>query len=137
MKLGLILAPIGEGRAGWIDCRDIADVAAATLTDPAAHAGKAYTLTGPELLGMAEIIAALNRASGRAIRYYDSPSGPQRVLARLSGFSSRDVDGMMELLGKLKGNWLTDVTDDVERVLGRPGIRFEQFARDSAAALRR
>lgn len=137
VKLGLILAPIGEGRAAWIDCRDIAEVAAATLTEPAAHAGKAYTLTGPELVGMPEIIAALNRASGRTIRYHDSPSGPQRVLARLSGFTPRDVDAMMELLGKLKDGWLTDVTDDVERVLGRPAIRFEQFAQDSAAALRR
>jgi uncharacterized protein YbjT (DUF2867 family) len=137
VKLGLILAPIGEGRAGWIDCRDIADVAAATLADPGAHAGKAYTLTGPELLGMAEIVAALNRASGRTIRYHDSPTGPQRVLARLSGMPARDVDGLMELLGKLKENWLTDVTADVERVLGRPAIRFEKFAQDSAAALRR
>lgn len=137
MKLGLILAPIGEGRAGWIDCRDIADVAAATLADPAAHAGKAYTLTGPELLGMAEIVAALNRASGRTIRYHDSPTGPQRVLARLSGMPARDVDRLMQLLGKLKDSWLTHVTADVERVLGRPAIRFEQFAQDSATALRR
>ena len=137
VKLGLILAPIGEGRAGWIDCRDIADVAAVTLADPGAHAGKAYALTGPELIGMREIIEALNRASGRKIRYYNAPSGPQRILARLSGFPARDIDAMMALLGKLKDGWLSDVTDDVELVLGRPAIRFERFAQDSAAALQR
>ena len=44
---------------------------------------------------------------------------------------------MMEPLRKLKGGWLTDVTDDVERVTRRPAIRFEHFAQDSAAALQR
>lgn len=137
VKLGLIFVPMGEARAGWIDCRDIASVAAATLADPETHAGKAYTLTGPELIGMKEILEALNRASGRTIRYIDAPAVSHRVISRLSGFPERDVEAMGDLVAKLKDGWLTDVTDDVERVLGRPAIRFDQFAIDCADQLRR
>lgn len=136
VKMGLLLAPIGEGRAGWIDCRDIAAVAAAALTEEG-HQGKAYTLTGPELVGMREIMPMLSHAAGRTIRYYDTPELPQRILARVAGFSKRDVNAMMELLGKLKAGHLTHVTDDVERVLGRRPISFAQFAQDYAQALRR
>jgi uncharacterized protein YbjT (DUF2867 family) len=136
VKLGMVAAPMGEGRAGWIDCRDIAAVAAAVLTEDG-HAGKAYTLTGPVLLGVRDIVAILSRAAGRTIRYFDTPEAVQRFLVKLAGMPPRDVAAMTELIGKLRGGWLTDVTDDVARILGRPPISFEQFAADHAAMLRK
>jgi uncharacterized protein YbjT (DUF2867 family) len=135
VKMGLILAPLGNGKAGWIDCRDIAAVAVETLVQEG-HEGKAYTLTGPELLGMRDLVATLSRAAGRTIRYLDIPAGIQRLFIRMAGFPPRDVEAMLELLKKLKDDHLTDVTDDVERVTGRPAIRFEQFAADHHGKLR-
>jgi uncharacterized protein YbjT (DUF2867 family) len=133
--LGVVAAPMGEGKAGWIDCRDIAAVAAKTLTEDG-HAGKAYTLTGPALIGIQEIIGHLSRASGRTIRYIDTPEAVQRFLVKLAGMPPRDVAAITELIGKLRNGHLTDVTDDVPRLLGRPAISFEQFAADHAAMLR-
>ena len=40
----------GKGRAGLVDARDVAAVAARVAAGPAAHAGKTYRLTGPELV---------------------------------------------------------------------------------------
>src|SRR6202142_3111365 len=40
----------GQGRSGLVDARDVAAVAAEIITSPAAHAGKTYWLTGPELV---------------------------------------------------------------------------------------
>jgi len=134
-KLGLLIAPMGEGKAGWIDCRDVAAVAAAALTEDG-HAGKAYTLTGPALLGVREIVPILSRAAGRTFRYVEPPDGVQRFLVKLAGLPPRDVAAMTELIGKLRDGHLTDVTDDVARILGRPAISFEQFAADHAALLR-
>lgn len=134
-SLGLVAAPMGEGKAGWIDCRDVAAVAAVALTEDG-HAGKAYTLTGPALIGVREIVGHLSRAAGRTIRYLDTPEAVQRLLVRLAGMPPRDVDAITELIGKLRGGWLTDVTDDVARILGRPPISFERFAADHAATLR-
>src|ERR1019366_787650 len=39
----------GNALAGIVDARDVAAVAADIITSPAAHAGKTYWLTGPEL----------------------------------------------------------------------------------------
>jgi uncharacterized protein YbjT (DUF2867 family) len=137
VRSGLLLAPLGQGRAAWVDCRDVAAVAAAALTE-AAHEGQAYTLTGPEVIGLPEIMATLSRVSGRKIRYYDTPELPQRLLVRyVLGFPTRDVDAMLELIGKLRGGYLEHLTTDVERVLGRRPISFEQFAQDHAALLRK
>jgi uncharacterized protein YbjT (DUF2867 family) len=137
VRAGLILAPAGEGRAGWIDCRDVARVAVSALTD-AGHAGKIYTLTGPAVIGMREIAEILSRVARRKIRYYDTPRTVQRIVARLAlGISPRDVDAMMELMSKLRDGHLTAVTDDVERVTGRPATSFDRFAEDHAAMLTR
>ena len=54
------LVPTGDGAEAFIDAEDIAAVAATTLADPAAHAGAAYTLTGPQALTVAEAAAILS-----------------------------------------------------------------------------
>lgn len=137
VRMGVIALPAGEGLAAWVDCRDIADMAVAALLDPA-HEGKTYTPSGPEVIGIRDIVAHLSRAAGRSIRYLEVPELPQRLMARfLMGLPPRDVDAMVELIGKLRAGHLTRQTDDVERVLGRPAISFAQFAEDHAALLRR
>ncbi|WP_433955477.1 NAD(P)H-binding protein [Janibacter indicus] len=47
---GIIRGPGGDGRVAVVAQDDIADAAAAVLLDPAAHAGRTYTLTGPAAL---------------------------------------------------------------------------------------
>jgi uncharacterized protein YbjT (DUF2867 family) len=137
VKAGFLAAPMGEGRAAWVDCRDVAAVAASALLDPG-HEGKAYTLTGPAVLGVREIVSLLSRAAGRTIRYFDSPELPQRLFVKyVLGMPQRDVSAMLELIGKLRDGHLTHCTDDVEKVLGRPPIGFAEFAMDHAAMLRR
>ena len=59
----------GEGAVAWVDARDLGEVAAEVLVDPAGHQGRTYTLTGAEAVGFAEVAALLSRAAGRPIRY--------------------------------------------------------------------
>ena len=49
IKGGTIFAPTGDGKAPFVDVRDIAAVAATTLSEPG-HEGKAYDVTGPAAL---------------------------------------------------------------------------------------
>jgi uncharacterized protein YbjT (DUF2867 family) len=135
VKMGAIFAPLGEGRAAWIDCRDIADVAIASLTQPG-HEGQTYTLTGPEVQRFPDLVEIFSRALGRKIRYFNSPAFTQRFLARAFGLSGRDADAVIELLLQLRDNKLSEQSHDVEKVLGRPAIGFAQFAADHAASLR-
>jgi uncharacterized protein YbjT (DUF2867 family) len=64
-----LYVPAGNGRVAFVDVRDIAEVAAITLLDTAAHAGRAYTLTGPEATTFEEAAAILSRALDQPVRY--------------------------------------------------------------------
>jgi uncharacterized protein YbjT (DUF2867 family) len=76
-----IFLPAGEGRVAFVDTRDIGDVAAAVLADPAAHHRAGYTLTGPEAIGFDTVAALLTDALGRKIRY--QPAGIAAYLRHL------------------------------------------------------
>src|SRR6202034_2615566 len=59
----------GRGRSGLVDARDVAAVAAEIVTSPAAHAGKTYWLTGPELVSNYDVAAVLSKLLGRTVSY--------------------------------------------------------------------
>jgi uncharacterized protein YbjT (DUF2867 family) len=60
---GEIAFPTGDGAISFVDTWDIAAVAAEALRDRA-HAGHAYTLTGPSALSFADVAARLTSAIG-------------------------------------------------------------------------
>ena len=69
---GWFFAPIGDSAVSAVDVRDIASVAAATLTE-AGHEGATYTLTGPEAITHAQMAAALTAALDRTVTFVDVP----------------------------------------------------------------
>ncbi|MFI9747881.1 NAD(P)H-binding protein [Streptomyces sp. NPDC052494] len=54
-----ITGPLGEGRLAAVAREDLADVAVAVATDPAAHRNRVYELVGERPLGGAELAEAL------------------------------------------------------------------------------
>jgi NAD(P)H dehydrogenase (quinone) len=70
---GSIRLPFGNARTSPIAARDVAQVIAIILADPAPHVGKVYELTGPRSLNMTEIAAEFSAALGRRITYVDVP----------------------------------------------------------------
>jgi uncharacterized protein YbjT (DUF2867 family) len=66
---GRLYVPAGRGRVAFVDVGDVAEVAATALLDPEAHAGAAYTLTGPVAASFDEAGMYLTEALGRTIRY--------------------------------------------------------------------
>jgi NAD(P)H dehydrogenase (quinone) len=63
---GQAAVPPNESPIGYITREDCARAAAAVLTTPG-HEGKAYDITGPELLGVRQIAAAASAVTGKAI----------------------------------------------------------------------
>ena len=59
----------GKGRAGMVDARDVAAVAAEIAASPSSHAGKTYWLTGPGLISNFDVAAVLSELLGRAVTY--------------------------------------------------------------------
>jgi uncharacterized protein YbjT (DUF2867 family) len=81
LREGRLAAPMGRNRFPLVDTRDVGAAAAVVLDDPAAHAGKAYALTGPVAHSYDEVATALATVAGHAIAY--EPVTPEDFESRL------------------------------------------------------
>jgi uncharacterized protein YbjT (DUF2867 family) len=68
-----IRLPFGTGRTSPVDTRDVAEVIAVILANPAAHIGKVYELTGPRSQDLRGVAEEFSNALGRTITYVDVP----------------------------------------------------------------
>lgn len=132
---GIVRLPVGDGKTGWIDCRDIAAVAVKAFTEMG-HEYKTYNLTGPEALSMHEVVAILSRVSGREIKFMDISEESYAHMLRDFGVPEWFVHKMIEITRKWRIGSHDDVTQDVEKVTGNKPISFEQFAIDHVELLR-
>ena len=130
---GIIAVPAGDARLSFVDARDVALVAAAALTEPG-HAGSAYTLTGGRALDHGEVADAISRASGNPVRYVPIDEESARRLILDSGMSAARADRLIGFYRHVRAGQCAPTSNDVERVLGRPPIPFDQFACDFATA---
>jgi len=124
-----IIVPAGDGLTGFVDSRDVAEVAVNVMRNPKAHAGQIYVLTGPELLDFHEVAAIMTEELGRPIAYRE-PSifrfwrtvGPRVTWDTLLFMIAVYV---MTRRGKNK-----DMTDTLPRLLGRAPRTMRDFVRD-------
>ena len=88
---GVIRAPAGEGRVAWVTRDDIADVIVAVLTG-SGHERRAYDVTGPEALTMAETAASLSSVTGREITYRAQNSREARTEHTTTGMDKFEAE---------------------------------------------
>ncbi len=130
-----IYAPIGEGRVPFIDARDIAEVAARILLEPEAHVGRKYTLTGGEAVGYDDVAAAISEATGKPVTYRPISMEEARERMTARGVSDCLIDAQLAIAEYQKaGGPTAEVSDDVERILGRAPRTILDFAEDYAEA---
>jgi uncharacterized protein YbjT (DUF2867 family) len=130
-----LFLPMDNAKIASVDIGDIADVAAAALTD-SGHEGKIYPLTGPEALTMAEVAAALSAAVGKEIRYVNVSPGDARKSWLGAGVPPFNADALGELFAERRKGKEAQVSPAVQMILGRPATRFEEFAKRNAAIFR-
>ena len=129
---GVITLPAGDQAEPFVDVDDIADVAAAALTEDHHH-GQVYEVTGPRLMTLADVAADLSRATGREITYVDVPHDGFVAEVAASG-APKDVVWMLDyLFSTVLDGRNAHLTDGIQRALGRPPKDFADYARDVAA----
>ena len=135
---GTIVHPNPDELGQPIHEADIADVALKALREDG-HAGRAYTLTGAPPITQRQMAAALGEVLGRtltfrdvtveeALAYYVSVGWPEeiaRYVLGLGGYEGGDADDFSD--------YEFVVTEDYERLMGRPYRTFAQWARDHRA----
>lgn len=127
-EVALPVADIGEP---FIDVDDIADVAAAALTEDS-HVGQLYELTGPRLWTFKEAIGEIADATGRKIDFM-----PVSRTDYTSALEQAQLDGdTIKLINYLFSEVLDgrneSVTDGVSRALGRSPRDFGEYVRTTA-----
>ena len=132
---GQFFAPIGDAKVSVIDIRDIAAAAAAALTEEG-HAGKIYTLTGPEALTHAQMADQLSTALGQHITFVDIAPEAMRQALLGFGFPTWQADGLIEDYAHYSRNEASAIESGVQDATGQLPWSFADFARDFAPAFR-
>ncbi len=131
---GVIALPAGDVEEPFIDADDIADVVVACLSEPDAHLGNTYELTGPELLGFDDVARILSDVTGRSIAYLPVEVDDYAAAAVDAGLPAADAHAYAELFHSITDGRNAHLTPDVDKVLGRPPTTFERFATTTAAS---
>ncbi|GAA2516733.1 NAD(P)H-binding protein [Streptomyces levis] len=132
VRSGELRLPAGDGAASFVDAEDIAAVVVAALTD-GRHAGETYEVSGPRAVTLAEAVATISEATGRAIRYV--PLSAEAYVAELvrQGWPPADARAFADVIEPLREGRDAHVSDGVLRALGRPARTFAEFAASTAA----
>jgi uncharacterized protein YbjT (DUF2867 family) len=126
-----VAAPFGKVALPAIDPTDIAEVAAAVLRE-AGHAGKVYTLTGPEPISPREQAAAIEHALRTPLRFVEQSRGQARQ-EMLRFMPEPVVEATLAVLGAPSAAE-QQVSPDVQRLLGRPPRTYAQWVASNVTA---
>jgi uncharacterized protein YbjT (DUF2867 family) len=129
----MVAAPFGDVALPALDPADIAEVAAVVLRDPG-HAGQAYELTGPAPVSPRQQALALADALGEPVRFVDLTRDEAK--AQMVKFMPEPVvESTLDILGTPTPAEQR-VSPAVERILGRPGRTFADWASDNILAFK-
>ncbi|MFF2043511.1 NAD(P)H-binding protein [Kitasatospora sp. NPDC058170] len=131
---GELALPAGTVPEPFVDVEDVADAAAAVLTEPGRHTGRVYELSGPRALTFGEAVDLISRASGLPIAYRRiSPDDYARTLVD-QGLGEEDAHHIAEMFVMMERGLIAATTVDLATVLGRAPRTFEEYVVRAAAA---
>jgi uncharacterized protein YbjT (DUF2867 family) len=130
---GSLPLPTGDGATVFVDAEDIADVAAAALTQEGHH-GEAYVLTGPRAISFGEAAHLIGEATGRTIRHVNISPEDFTDAQIADGVPADVAEQMTGLYTAIRDGKAADVVDGVQCALGRGPRTFEDYVSAAAAA---
>jgi NAD(P)H dehydrogenase (quinone) len=138
VKNGVIKHYVGAARLSWVDCEDVAAVAAVCLLDPGTHAGRTYRL-GYEAKTYYELAETFTKALGQRFSYEPQPPADflRNVLAAGAepAYMKCVFDSYTDFTdGKDIG--ADEVFDNFHAITGRQSRTIAQFAVKHAARFR-
>ena len=126
----VIRGPGGTGCCAFVARRDVAEVAAAILRDPAPWTGRTLDLTGPESVSLAEAVLQMTRATGEEYEYVDETLAEARASRAPYGAPDWQVEAWISTYTAIRDGELDLVSGHVEEVLGRAPRSLEEAVAD-------
>lgn len=131
---GLVQEPFGDRLDAAIDEADIGAVAATALLENG-HAGRSYTLTGPEVLTVPDKVRAIGAAIGRDLKFVELSENQTRERMRKSGSAEDVIDFVIGWYASPPEAAYT-ILPTVEEIIGRPARTIAQWAAEHAEIFR-
>jgi uncharacterized protein YbjT (DUF2867 family) len=129
VQTGMLFAPAGAAQISFVDPRDVAEVAAETLTD-AGHDGRTYTLTGPEAITFERVANEIGAALGRPVPYVNVGDDDARQAMVSDGLPPMVADAIVAIFASQRAGSMADTTDTVRALTGREPRGIAAFARE-------
>ena len=118
-----------DGKNALVANRDVAIATRAVVTG-SGHDGKDYKITGPQLLDMEQICAAISKQLGRTITYYDLPEDEFAAMM-LKNTEIKDPAVLEQMVIMHLRAWKEGraevITDTFTELTGEPGTTLEDW----------
>ena len=125
-SLTMVEHTVGEP---FVDADDLAEVAVATLLDPA-HVGRIHELTGPRLITFRDIADEIGTAYGRPVDYRQLPVADYAAALASTGLPADEATGLAHVFGEVLDGRNAHLGSGVNDVLGRDARDFATFLED-------
>jgi len=132
-QTGVLYAPTAGRGVAMIDIRDVAAVAAVTLTTDG-HEKQTYDLTGPEAVTFSDVARAITGATGHPVRYVDLTEEAARPRFENAGLPEWLAQHLAGVFGVIRDGGFANTTEHVAAITGHAARSVDDFARDFAAA---
>jgi NAD(P)H dehydrogenase (quinone) len=126
IKNGQFYFGVRDGQFAPLNVTDIGHIAANILTTDG-HLNTAYNITGPELLGGQQLADVFTEVTGKTVDYVSPPEDATLQSLLDAGWPEWQAKGVLELFEVFASNQAAVVTEDGEKLLGRPLTTFKQF----------
>lgn len=128
---GIVALPRAEALEPFTDADDIADVVTAALLDES-HNGKTYELTGPRLLTFKDAVNEIANASSRNISFQSLSLEEYAQMLKEYQVPEDHIWLVNYLFEQVLDGRNSNVTSDIEKVLGRKAKDFSAYAEETA-----
>lgn len=129
---GHVALPMPETKIPFVDTGDIAEVAVEALLQDQ-HNGQIYEITGPRKLTFKDAIQEIGEGIGRQIHFQTVTQPEYNKMMEVAGVPGDYIWLFDYLFREVLGNPDNQVvTQDVQKVLGRPATDFKEFVEVTA-----
>jgi NAD(P)H dehydrogenase (quinone) len=119
--------PFGRGKTNPVSSADVARVITSVLADPAPHLGRTYELTGLRSQDMDGLAREYSEALTREITYSDIPPEAWEHELKQIGLPEHLTHHLVTMAGLNRAGRYDRMTDEVERLTGRPAMTVREF----------
>lgn len=124
-----IAIPASNAKVSFVDMRDVADVAVCSLLDEKLK-NSTFKLTGSQSINFHVVSFLFSEALNKKIDYKDIPERVFEKLLQNAHWTKETIAGTLQLCEHIKDGKIDFITNDLQKILNREPIKFQQFIND-------